>query len=71
MGQTSILKFYKAGSPTGLERSRIIMSPKSVDQASEGIKYLEKGLGLVREGNVDSAVERFYCAAVAFDKTMG
>ena len=40
----------------------------SVDHTAEGKKYLEKGLELVREGDIDNAVECFYQAAVAFDR---
>jgi len=40
----------------------------SVDYAAEGKKYLEQGLKLVRNGDIDNAIECFYHAAVAFDR---
>jgi len=46
----------------------ITMSTVSVDHASEGKKYLEKGLELVQNGDIDNAVESFFHAAVEFQK---
>jgi hypothetical protein len=40
----------------------------STDHAAEGKKYLEKGLELVRKGDIDNAVDCFYHAAIAFDR---
>ncbi len=45
------------------------MSTMPADHASEGKKYLGKGLELVRQGDIDNAVECFYHAAVAFDRS--
>jgi len=39
----------------------------SVDHATEGRKYLEKGLELVKKGDFDNAVEAFAKAAIAFE----
>jgi len=38
------------------------------DHAAEGKKYFEKGLELVREGDIDNAVECFYQAGTIFDR---
>lgn len=40
----------------------------SVDHAAEGKRYLEEGLELVKNGDIDNAVECFYYAATAFDR---
>lgn len=44
------------------------MSTVSVDHASEGKKYLEKGLESVKNGDIDNAIEVFFHAAVEFEK---
>ena len=44
------------------------MSTVSVDHASEGKRYLKKGLELVKNGDIDNAVEVFVKAAVAFER---
>jgi len=52
-----------------LNRKRgVTMSTASIDHASEGKKYLEKGLELVKNGDIDNAVEAFVKAAVAFER---
>lgn len=43
-------------------------SMKSVDHATEAKKYLERGLELVKNGDIDNAVENFIKAAVAFER---
>ena len=44
------------------------MSTTPVDHASEGKKYLEEGLELVKNGDIDNAIEAFFHAAVEFEK---
>jgi len=44
------------------------MSTTPVDHASEGKRYLEKGLELVKNGDIYNAIEAFFHAAVEFEK---
>ncbi len=40
----------------------------SVDHAAEGKKYLEKGLQLIKNGDIDNAIESFFHSAAAFER---
>lgn len=44
------------------------MPTVSVDHTSEGKRYLEKGLELVKSGDINNATEVFFHAAVEFEK---
>lgn len=45
------------------------MPDDSTDHTSEARRYVDKGLSLVRKGDIDSAIEAFVHAAVAFERS--